>query len=157
MKEGIVLHSYLFYRFDRLVSFYYYRVIFVIVTFDWRIFLLIVLYHETKHSQVFESPEIHFTLLPAEIGIKYFGCVSFLSADVLTQGTYTVCRSQWPRGLRRGCAAASFQPGTWKSVCCVCCVSSGRGLCYGPITRPEESYRVWCVWAWSRNLDSPEA
>jgi hypothetical protein len=24
-------------------------------------------------------------------------------------------------------------------------VLSGRGLCDGPITRPEESYRVWCV------------
>ena len=22
---------------------------------------------------------------------------------------------------------------------------SGRGLCDGPITRPEESYRMWCV------------
>jgi hypothetical protein len=25
------------------------------------------------------------------------------------------------------------------------CVSSGRGLCDGPIPRPEESYRLWCV------------
>jgi uncharacterized integral membrane protein len=24
-------------------------------------------------------------------------------------------------------------------------VLSGRGLCDGPITRPEESYRLWCV------------
>jgi hypothetical protein len=24
-------------------------------------------------------------------------------------------------------------------------VLSGRGLCDGPIPRPEESYRVWCV------------
>jgi hypothetical protein len=31
------------------------------------------------------------------------------------------------------------------SVCCECCVLSGRGLCDGLITRPEESYRVWCV------------
>jgi hypothetical protein len=27
---------------------------------------------------------------------------------------------------------------------CECCVLSGRGLCDGPIPRPEESYRV-CV------------
>jgi len=27
----------------------------------------------------------------------------------------------------------------------VCCVLSGRGLCDELITRPEESYRVWCV------------
>jgi hypothetical protein len=30
-------------------------------------------------------------------------------------------------------------------VCCDCCVLSGRGLCDEPITRPEESYRLWCV------------
>ena len=28
-------------------------------------------------------------------------------------------------------------------VCCECCVLSGRGLCDGPIPRPEESYRLW--------------
>ena len=31
------------------------------------------------------------------------------------------------------------------SVCCECCVLSGRGLCVGLITRPEESYRL-CVY-----------
>ena len=30
-------------------------------------------------------------------------------------------------------------------VCCECCVLSGRGFCDGLITRPEESYRLWCV------------
>jgi hypothetical protein len=30
-------------------------------------------------------------------------------------------------------------------LCCVCCVLSGRGLCDELITRPEESYRLWCV------------
>ena len=30
------------------------------------------------------------------------------------------------------------------SVCCDCCVLSGRGLCDGLIPRPEESYRV-CI------------
>ena len=28
---------------------------------------------------------------------------------------------------------------------CPLCVLSGRGLCDGLITRPEESYRLWCV------------
>ena len=61
-------------------------------------------------------------------------------------------RSQWPRGLRRGSAAArllrSWVPiplGSWMFVCCECCVLSGRGLCDELITRPEESYRLWCV------------
>ena len=36
---------------------------------------------------------------------------------------------------------------TWGHRCLFlkCCVSSGRGLCDGPITRPEESYQLWCV------------
>jgi len=31
------------------------------------------------------------------------------------------------------------------SVCCECCVLSGRSLCDELITRPDESYRLWCV------------
>jgi hypothetical protein len=30
-------------------------------------------------------------------------------------------------------------------VCCTVFVLSGRGLYDGPIPRPEESYRLWCV------------
>jgi len=62
------------------------------------------------------------------------------------------CRSQWPRVLRRRSSAARLLrswvrilPGVWMFVCCECCVLSGRGLCDGLITRPEESYRLWCV------------
>jgi len=41
---------------------------------------------------------------------------------------------------------AGLNPGgAWMSVSCVCCVLSGRCLCDGPITRPDESYRTWCV------------
>ena len=61
-------------------------------------------------------------------------------------------RSQWPRGLRRRSTAACqlrlwvrIPPGAWMFVCCKCCVLSGRGLCDGLITRPEESYRLWRV------------
>jgi hypothetical protein len=61
------------------------------------------------------------------------------------------CRSQWPRGLRRGSAGARLlglrvriPPGAWMSVSFECCLLSGRGLCVGLITRPEESYRVLC-------------
>ena len=41
-------------------------------------------------------------------------------------------------------------PGAWISVCYECCVLSGRGLCDELITSPEESYRMWCVWVWSK-------
>jgi len=30
-------------------------------------------------------------------------------------------------------------------VYCDCCALSGRGLCDELITRPEESYPMWCV------------
>jgi len=36
-------------------------------------------------------------------------------------------------------------PELWMSVSCECCMLLARGLCDGPITRPQESYRVWCV------------
>ena len=35
--------------------------------------------------------------------------------------------------------------GAWMYLCVECCVLSGRGLCDGLITRPEKSYRLWCV------------
>ena len=60
-----------------------------------------------------------------------------------------MCRSQWPRDLRRRSAAARLSkswvripPGAWMSVCCECWLLSGRGLCDGLITRPEKSYRL---------------
>jgi len=36
-------------------------------------------------------------------------------------------------------------PGAWMFVCCECCVLSDRDLRDGLITRPEKSYRLWCV------------
>ena len=58
---------------------------------------------------------------------------------------------KWSKDLRRRSAAARplrlwvrIPPG-WMFVCCECCVLSGRGLCDKLITRPEDSYRLWCV------------
>jgi len=43
-------------------------------------------------------------------------------------------------------------------VCCECCVLSGRGLCDELITRPEESYRLWCIVVCDQeNLKNEEA
>jgi hypothetical protein len=82
------------------------------------------------------------------------------SFDFLGQGVLllllllllSLSRSQWERGLRRGSSAVRWlglrvriPPGSWMSVSCECCVLSGRGLSVGLVTRPEESYRVWCV------------
>ena len=61
-------------------------------------------------------------------------------------------RPQWPPCL--GCRSVAARllrlwvripPGAWISVCCECCVLSGRGLCDELVTRPEECYRLWCV------------
>ena len=76
--------------------------------------------------------------------------------NVLTKSYSVLYRPQWPRGIRRGSAAARLlglrvriPPGAWMSVSCECCLS-GSGPCVGPITRPEESYRLWCVSACDR-------
>ena len=68
----------------------------------------------------------------------------------LTSGN--ILRSEWPRGLRRRSAATRLPrscvripPRAWMFVCCECCVLSCGGLCDGLITRPEESYLLWCV------------
>jgi hypothetical protein len=62
------------------------------------------------------------------------------------------CWCQWPRGLKRRSAAARLlrvwvriPPRAWMPVCWDCRVLSGGGLCDEIITRPEESYRMWCV------------
>jgi len=60
------------------------------------------------------------------------------------------CRLQRSRDLRRTSKTARLlrlcalnPPEARLSVCCECCVLSGRGLCDALITRPEESYRLW--------------
>jgi len=59
----------------------------------------------------------------------------------------SACRSQWPRGLRPlacwDCGFESRRRHRRLSVMIVVCVV--RGLCDELITRPEESYRLWCV------------
>jgi hypothetical protein len=47
--------------------------------------------------------------------------------------------------VQNGSKERKIPPGAWMSVCCDCCVLSGRGLCDGLVPRPEESHRVWCV------------
>ena len=62
-------------------------------------------------------------------------------------------RFHWPRRLRRRSAAARLlrlwvripHRTVWMSACCECCELSGRGLCEGLITHPEEPYRMLYV------------
>ena len=80
-----------------------------------------------------------------EFGVAHKRCRYYANSVVLNG-------FQWRIGLRLGSAAARLLgllvwilPGTSLSVCCECRVLSGRGLCVWLITRPEESYRLWCV------------
>jgi hypothetical protein len=72
---------------------------------------------------------------------------------------------RWTRYLWRGPVAAHLlglrvriPPRAWMSVSCEYCGLSGRGLCNGPIPRPEESYRVRgvCDLETSKNWPRPE-
>ena len=71
--------------------------------------------------------------------IKIINIVLLLPVSVAArskaQSTAARLLSSWVR----------IPPGAWMSVCCECFVFSGRGLCDELITRPEESYRLWCV------------
>ena len=68
----------------------------------------------------------------------------------ITVCIYSISRSQRPRGLRRRTTAARLLR-LWVRIppggmdVCLLWVLSGRNLCLGLITRPEESYRLWWV------------
>ena len=79
-------------------------------------------------------------------------CVCCVSEIFITRYINARADPSGRAGLRRRSAAARLlrswvwiPPGTWIFVCCECFVLSGRGLCDELITRPEESYRLWCV------------
>jgi len=61
---------------------------------------------------------------------------------------------RWP-AVRLLVLRVQIPPGEWASVCCECCVLSGKGHCVGLITRPEVAYPVWCVWVWLWSLEVP--
>ena len=72
-------------------------------------------------------------------------CVNFICS---------VSQSQWPRGLRRGSAAArslvlwvQIPPKAWKFVSCERCVFSGNGLCFGLNIWPEESFSLFVLFS----------
>jgi hypothetical protein len=80
---------------------------------------------------------------------------------LISVALFTACRYRWPRWLRHGFAAARWlglwvwiPHGAWTSGSIECLIFSS--LCDGTITRPEESYRLRCVWVWSRNINNEE-
>jgi hypothetical protein len=71
---------------------------------------------------------------------------------MLTLTMVIVIRSLWPCGQRRWSAAVGLlglqvriPPEAFMSVCCECCVLSGRVRCVGLIPDPEESSRQYVI------------
>jgi hypothetical protein len=87
----------------------------------------------------------------------YYSCHKAYGELVIYQHWLSILATRWkapiPLPARSkvwvcGCTLAGIagsNPAEGMYVCCECCVLSGRGLCNGPMTRPEESYRVLCV------------
>ena len=71
--------------------------------------------------------------------IKIFVIGVCLPVAVTARSKVEVC------GSSPAANVGSNPKGAWMFVCCECRVLSGRGLCDELITRPEESYRLWCV------------
>jgi hypothetical protein len=84
------------------------------------------------------------------IKLAFTLCVTFcviVSCLCIRVFKYSCSRSRWPRGLWSfACWDCGFEcrrgHGCLSLVNVVC---SGKGLFVGLITRPEDSYRVWCV------------
>jgi len=93
-------------------------------------------------------------IIPPMLHIQSFKyhCNLKLKLPLNNTPTYMNGWSQWPRGLRRRSTAARLLrlwvriPPGGMDVCLLwVLLLSGRGLCDKLITRPEESYRLWCV------------
>ena len=104
------------------------------------------------HQQQFKRPCFRdpWYLLPPFL---IFRCPYF-SAEHLTCAisklAYPSGRAVWGIGLapaRYLGLPVRIPLGACVSVCCECCVLSGRGLCDGLITRPESPVSLWaCLW-----------
>ena len=105
----------------------------------------------TGHRCIFKiMPSSYFSLCEKFYWYSFY--IFWLRPENEIQSVNKFRRSQWPCGLRRRSTASRLlrlwvriPPWAWMSVCCECCVLSGRCLCDELITHPEESYRLSCV------------
>jgi len=70
---------------------------------------------------------------------QYSCCVTCLPMPMAARSTGMVTAAARFSGI------VGSDPAVGMDVCFECCVLPGRSLCVGPITRPEESYRVY-IW-----------
>jgi hypothetical protein len=121
------------------------------------VFLLIV--HD-RNTEI-DVTWLHISPLYPELWSTSLTCTDLpaivaVTCDILTESRYKQNMTFWIIFFYARCEVSMttriiipyrvrFPPGAWMSVSCEHCVLSGRGLCDGLITRPEESYRLWCV------------
>jgi hypothetical protein len=106
----------------------------------------------SKYPDRVSNPEFAVTFQRMQYSLQKVICVNYESE---------VCSlSQWSRCLRRNSAAILSLglrvriPQSAQMISCECCWLSRRGICDGPIPRPEESYRLYvCQWMWSGEGD----
>ena len=113
-------------------------------------------YHYSLHN----NPEERNYQLLRVGSLNFRSCISTkrYSGKMLYKPCNITCeiqelrRTQWSRGLRRKSAAfrllglrVRILPRAWMFVSCECCVLSGRGICDGPIPRPESPNDCVCV------------
>ena len=80
-------------------------------------------------------------LAPTTVGIR----INPWATNVTYIWSTTISAGERPAAARLLRSWVRIPPGAWIFICCECRVLSGRGLCDEVITRPEESYRLWCV------------
>lgn len=93
-------------------------------------------------------------------GFRYRYNLQICEGQEFPSALETDCRAPWPRCLSLefrslSCRDCGFESRRRKYVSCEeYCLLSGRGFFRGLVTRPEESWQVWCVWVWSLSLEN---
>ena len=91
------------------------------------------------------SPLLPVSLFPVPQSVSFNVAVSWQAFTQYTMDTTSAVLRRRSAATRLLGLRVRIPPGAWMSLCCECYVLSGIGLCDGLITRPEESYRLWCV------------
>jgi hypothetical protein len=95
----------------------------------------------------------HAVCCPGAIGVSEF----VLLSSMKSYNYCIICRGQWPRFRSCGSVATSLLGLRVRIPLghgCPSVVCYRVSHCVWLITRPEESYRVWCVWLWSWSLEN---
>ena len=104
------------------------------------------------HTHTHTHTHINITVLSAtDTAVWLVGWLGWLYQLLKCRPIPVAARNmEWICGLSLAGVVGSNPDGARMFVSCDCRALSGTGLYVGPIIRPEESHRVWCVqWVWS--------